>query len=197
LLGSSQSTNRLSVTRKRRRRRKMKFSSDKKITRMVSTQLDLGRSLLDYLYPDLQIMTNNQSCPHCSYVLSENEVVAGWSCSFEDFTTKCSKCSHRFVPHFSVSCSAPTFKGSQGPGSALFCEFLSPWVVRKALHQVVKRDVGIEGVLDPDWRSGTDIRATLYWNLIVLCQRYNLPFTFMLSGSVPGRTVLPRMPADM
>ena len=194
-----QSHNRQEIAKRRRRKRKPKLSKEKKVTQMVATQLELGQMVLEFVYPDLQIDTNKQSCPHCSYTMSEDEVIQGWtSCSFEDFTTSCIKCRHRFVPHFSVACSAPTFKGSQGPGSALFCEFLSPWVVRKALHHVVKGGgVGIQGMLDPGWRGGTDIRATLFWNLIVLCRRYNLPYTFLLQGSVEGRMILPRMPQDM
>ncbi|KAL7580818.1 hypothetical protein ACA910_001095 [Epithemia clementina (nom. ined.)] len=195
----SRSHNRQEIAKRRNRRRKLTISKDKKVTQMVATQLELGQMVLDYLYPDLEIDTNKQSCPHCSFTLSEDEVVQGWNpCSFEDFTTSCSKCGHRFVPHFAVTCSAPAFKGSQGPGSALFCEFLSPWVVRKALHHVIKGGgVGIQGMLDPGWRGGTDIRSTLYWNLIVLCRRYNLPYTFLLQGSVEGRMILPRLPEDM
>ena len=185
-------------TRRRKKRSIMKFLSQSNTTTpIISAQVDLGRTLLEYLYPDLEIDTNHQSCPHCSKVLSEDEVVAGWTpCAFEDFTTSC-RCSHRFVPHFSVKCSSATFQGSQGAGSALFCEFLSPWVVRRALNQVIKGDVGIRGMIDPSWRNTADIRATLFWNLVVLCRRYNLPFAFLLQGSFQGRLILPKMPRDM
>ena len=136
--------------------------------------------------------------PHLQHVLSESDVVVGWvPCSFREYTTQCPKCQHAFVPHFSVSCSSPEFQGSQGPQSALFCEFLSPWVVRKSLQHIIKGETGIEGMLDPQWRNGTDIRATLFWNLIVLFRRYNLPFGFLLQGSIQGRLILPRTPNDM
>ena len=104
---------------------------------------------------------------------------------------------HKCVPNFSVSCSDPAFEGSQGKQSALFCELLSPWVLRKALGHVINGETGIQGMLEPEWRSGTDIRATLFWNLIVLCRRYRLPFGFLLQGSVQGRTILPRPPKEM
>lgn len=195
----SRSNNRQDTVKRRRRKRKRKISKGQKMTGMVATQLELGEMVLDYLYPDLDIDANKQSCPHCSYTLSEDEVVQGWTpCSFEDFTTSCPKCGHRFVPHFSVSCSGPAFKGSQGPGTALFCEFLSPWVLRKAIHHVIKGEGGgIQAMLDTGWRDGTDMRATLYWNLIVLFRRYNLPFMFLLQGSVGGRMILPRLPQDV
>jgi pentatricopeptide repeat protein len=132
------------------------------------------------------------------HVLSENDVVSGWApCSFQEYKTHCPKCHHGFVPHFAVSCSSSTFQGSQGPRSALFCEFLSPWVVRRELQHVIKGDTGIEGMLDPQWRNGTDIRATLFWNLIVLFRHYHLPFGFLLQGSIKGRLILPRTPDDM
>lgn len=151
------------------------------------------------MYPGLAIDTDSDSCPHCSNVLCENDVVAGWSpCAFQDFTTKCPKCEHRFVPRFSVTTIAHDFVGSQGPQTPLYCEFLSPWVVRKELQHIVKGAAGIIGMLDPSWRSGTDIHSTLFWNLMVLCRRYRLPFTFLLQGSFKdNRLILPRMPTDM
>lgn len=186
---------------RRRTRRKSQVTEleSLKATEMVLRQLNLGESLLDYLYPDLIIDTDSDSCPHCSHVLSESDVIAGWSpCAFQNFTTACPKCQHRFVPRFSVSSSSHDFVGSQGPHTPLYCEFLSPWVVRKELQHVIRGGVGIIGMLEPSWRNGADIQATLFWNLMVLCRRYRLPFTFLLQGSFKNsRLILPRMPTDM
>lgn len=185
--------------RRRRRKSTKESSSDMAVTDMVSRQLALGESLLDYLYPNLAIDTNSDSCPHCSHVLSETDIVSGWSpCAFTDYTTVCPRCEHRFVPRFVVTCSSASFQGSQGPRTPLYCEFLSPWVVRKELQLIIKGETGISGMLEPTWRSGTDIRATLFWNLMVLCRRYRLPFVFLLQGSFQqNRLILPRMPAEM
>ena len=183
----------------RRRARKQKIHADpttrRDVTEMLSTQIALGESLLEYLYPQLVIDTGSDSCPHCSNTLSENDVVKGWlPSSFHDYTTQCPKCRHRFVPRFVVNCSAPSFEGSQGVNTPLYCEFLSPWVLRKALQHVIKNGVGIEGMLQPEWRNGTDIRATLFWNMIVLCHRFKLPCSFLLQGSFQSRVILPRRP---
>jgi pentatricopeptide repeat protein len=194
---------RLSQSKRRKRKTSKKLERNnstryRPVSRFVKTQLELGENLLDLLCPDLKIDTSSDACPHCSYCLSESETVLGWvPRDFQDYTTQCPKCHHRFVPNFSVSCSSPTFEGSQGKNSVLFCELLSPWVLRKALGHVINGETGILGMLDPEWRSGTDIRATLFWNLIVLCRRYRLPFTFLLQGSVQGRLILPRTPKEM
>ena len=42
---------------------------------------------------------------------------------------------------------------------------------------------GLEFILDEKFRSSTDICATLWWNMIVTFQRYELPFSFLLQGS--------------
>jgi len=194
---------RISKTKKKKRRKSKKLERKsptcyRPVSTFVQAQVELGENLLEYLYPDLKIDTNTNSCPHCSYSLSESETVLGWiPRDFQDYTTQCPKCQHRFVPNFSVSCSSESFEGSQGKRSMLFCEMLSPWVLRKALGHVINGETGILGMLEPEWRSGTDIRATLFWNLVILCRTYRLPFGFLLQGSVDGRMILPRPPQEM
>ena len=182
--------------KRRRRRRKKRNSTDSVATDRLMKQIVLGESLLDFLYPDLSIDTSGDSCPRCSHVMKEADIISGWQpCEFQDFTTSCSQCQHRFVPRFSVSCSSPIFEGSQGPGTSLYCEMLSPWILRKELDHFVKGKKGVESILDPEWRKGTDIRATLWWNLITLCKRYKLPFSFLLQGSFQNRLISP-VPQD-
>jgi pentatricopeptide repeat protein len=183
------------------------------VTDFVSHQLDLGDAMLEFVYPDLKL-DSTDCCPHCSHELSEADVVKGWiPCSFQDCTSCCPKCTFRFVPRFSVSSTSPTFCGSQGPQTPLYCEFLSPWVIRKELQHVIKGEDssnggkkiggrgnggGIRAMLDPSWRDGTGIEATLFWNVLLLCRRYRLPSSFLLQGSFRNsRLVLPRPPGDM
>lgn len=209
---------------KKKSRRKLRSKKSKlrsttdatPVTEMITRHLALGESLLDFVYPNLVIDTLSDSCPHCSNILDENDVVAGWNaCAFQDYTTQCPKCLHRFVPRFVVTCTAVDFLGSQGPHTPLYCEYLSPWVLRKEFHHVIKignRNAagsattgvsdpplhsGIDKILNPAWRSGTDIRATLFWNLIVCCRRYRLPFTFLLQGNFTNRLILPRKPDEV
>mmetsp|Transcript_41425 Transcript_41425/g.99789 ORF Transcript_41425/g.99789 Transcript_41425/m.99789 type:complete len:1287 (-) Transcript_41425:38-3898(-) len=184
--------------KKKRKKKKSKkpLSEELALTDRLSKQIILGESLLEFLYPDLSLDTNGDACPSCSHIMSEQEIMNGWlPCEFEDYRTTCPRCNHRFVPKFSVSCSAPTFEGSQGKGTPLFCEFLSPWVLRKELHHVIRMENGIDTILNPAWRSGTDIQATLWWNLIAMLQRHELPYSFLLQGSFKNRLINP-VPQD-
>jgi len=185
-------------TKKKRRKRKKKALIDESdnFSDRMKKQLVLGESLLEFLYPDINIETFGDVCPMCSHKMDEEEIVYGWKpCDFQDFTTACPQCSHRFVPQFKVSCSSATFEGSQGPGTPLYCEFLSPWVLRKELDHIIGGTNSIELILDPAWRSGRDIRATIWWNLIAMLKRYQLPFSFLLQGSFRNRLINP-IPQD-
>ena len=184
-------------TKKKRRRKKktLKDTTDN-LSDRIKKQLVLGESLLEFLYPDIFIDTFGDACPMCSNIMKEEDIVSGWQqCDFQDFTTACPQCSHRFVPQFKVSCSSAAFEGSQGPGTPLYCEFLSPWVLRKELGHIICGINSIEQILDPAWRSGTDIRATIWWNLITMFKRYQLPFSFLLQGSFRNRLINP-VPQD-
>jgi pentatricopeptide repeat protein len=192
--------------RKRKQRRRggsSKIETTRPVTEMIARHLGLGENLLEFVYPNLVIDTNSDTCPHCSNRLTESNIVDGWKpCSFKDYTTSCPKCQHRFVPRFVVMCNSPNFVGSQGIQTPLYCEFLSPWVLRKEFHHILKDhhqdpESGIDKILNPAWRNGTDIRATLFWNLVVCCRRYRLPFTFLLQGNFQNRLILPRKPDEI
>lgn len=188
----------MKARRRKRRRRRTKMMADREgpLTDRLSKQIVLGESLLDFLYPDLKIDTDGDSCPQCSNSMTRNNVIAGWRPrAFQDVTTRCPQCQHRFVPRFSISCSAPTFEGSQGVGTPLYCEFLSPWVLRKELSHVIDGDKGIDLILDPEWRSGQQVGSTIWWNLVALFKHYKLPFSFLLQGSFQNRLISP-IPQD-
>ena len=53
----------------------------------------------------------------------------------------------------------------------------------REIRSVITASGGIESILDEKFRSGTDIRATLWWNMIVTFERYGLPHFFLLQGS--------------
>lgn len=162
-------------------------------TESIATQLLVGQSNLEQLYPNLKIETSIDTCPHCALAsLSEHDIVMGWNpCNVQDYTVACPQCTKRFVPHFSVECKSPTFMGSQGKNTPLYCEFLSPWVLRKELESILSTPDGIENMLKPKWRRNADINATIWWNLILTFSRYRLPITFLLQGSVQNRLIAP------
>ena len=182
--------------RKKFRKKRLALSPVQKIqmpvTPRVLKQVLLGESLLDYLYSDLTVDTNGEACPSCAATLSEDDIVAGWQpCEFRDYHTTCPTCNHKFVPHFIVKSSSPSFVGSQGLGTPLYCEYLSPWVLRKELDHIINDGEGVQSMLSPEFRSGTDIRATLWWNLVVAFNRYRLPVSFLLQGSFQNPLIHP------
>jgi len=182
--------------RRKSRSRRKSHTQSKPLPDRLQKQLVLGESLLDFLYPELTIDTGCDSCPQCSTSMTQRDIIDGWQPrSFQDFTTECPNCRHRFVPRFTVSCSAPSFVGSQGVGTPLYCEFLSPWVLRKEIGHVIDEQNGADLILDPEWRVGTQVGATLWWNLIVLFKHYELPLSFLLQGSFKNRLISP-VPQD-
>ena len=160
------------------------------VTDHVLRQILLGENLLEIVYPDISIDTDNEFCPRCNYYLSDDDVVAGWSAgNSQEYKTECPNCLQKFVPHFCVQSTLPSFVGSRGPSSALFCERLSPWVLKKELRSVISG--GIEDLLSPEWREKESKNAVLFWNLILSFMRYRFPFTFLLQGSFSSSLIAP------
>jgi len=160
------------------------------VTDQVLRQILLGENLLEVVYPDISIDTDNEFCPRCNYYLSDDDVVAGWSAgNSQEYKTECPNCLTKFVPHFCVQSTLPSFVGSRGPSSALFCERLSPWVLKKELRSVISG--GIEDLLSPEWRERESKNAVLWWNLILSFMRYRFPFTFLLQGSFSSSLIAP------
>jgi hypothetical protein len=166
------------------------------VTESVERQIELGENLLEIVFPDISVDTDNETCPRCNFLLSDDDVVGGWTPGdSNDYTTSCPNCTQRFVPHFCVQSSSPSFVGSKGPSSPLMCERLSPWVLQKEIRSVMSDREGIENLLDPNWRQEEYKNAVLWWNLVLSCMRYRFPFSFLLQGSFEQNLIAP-MPED-
>lgn len=166
------------------------------VTETVERQIELGENLLEIVFPDISVDTDNETCSRCNYLLSDDDVVSGWAPGdSNDYTTSCPNCTQRFVPHFCVQSSSPTFVGSRGPSSPLMCERLSPWVLQKEIRSVMSDREGIENLLSPEWRAVEYKNAVLWWNLVLSCMRYRFPFSFLLQGSFEQNLIAP-MPED-
>jgi len=178
-----------------RSRAKNKLKAEAKsllVTDAILRQLQLGEIYLEDLYPDLSINVHGEACPGCSKSMSVQDIKDGWTPGdSQDYTTKCSRCGRRFVPRFSVRSSSVKFVGSRGPLSELYCEFLSPWVLKKEVKTVMNTKHGIDVILRPEWRQGDGHNATLWWNLVVSFLLSRLPITFLLQGSVKTRLITP------
>jgi hypothetical protein len=162
------------------------------VTEPVFKQVVLGENTLEILYPDLCIDTQSETCPQCQSNVTEQDIIKGWkACDSQDYTTTCPHCTRRFVARFRVSCSDPSFHGSEGYFSPLICEYFSPWVLLKEFRNILKATNGLRDMLNPSWRRGHDINARLWWNLIVAFTHYRLPITFLLQGSFRNRLIFP------
>jgi len=167
------------------------------VTEAVEVQIELGENLLEIVYPDISVDTDNETCPRCNFLLSDDDVVAGWTPNdSNDYTTSCPNCRQRFVPHFCVQSTSSTFMGSRGPASPLLCERLSPWVLQKEIRSVMSDREGVENLLSPEWREEATKNAVLWWNLVLSCMRYRFPFTFLLQGTFEQNLIAP-MPEDV
>ncbi|CAB9498860.1 DENN domain-containing protein 5B [Seminavis robusta] len=166
------------------------------VTEAVERQIALGENLLEIVFPDISVDTENETCPRCNFLLSDDDVVGGWTAGDEnDYTTSCPSCTQRFVPHFCVQSTSQTFMGSRGPASPLMCERLSPWVLQKEIRSVMNELEGIENLLSPEWREQAYKNGVLWWNLVLSCMRYRFPFSFLLQGSFEQNLIAP-MPGD-
>jgi len=162
------------------------------VTETVERQIELGENLLEVVFPDISVDTDNETCPRCNFLLSDDGVVGGWTPGdSNDYTTKCPNCNQRFVPHFCVQSSSPSFLGSKGPSSALMCERLSPWVLQKEIRSVMSDREGIENLLSPTWRADEYKNAVLWWNLVLSSMRYRFPFSFLLQGNFEQNLIAP------
>ena len=174
-----------------RKKKQLTAKNDLFTTDHVQRHINIGDSLLTYLYKDLEILLDNATCQSCGTLLEQDQVRLGWNyCSYTDNTTECPQCKNHFVPSFVVKTSDVDFVGSQGFGTPLHCEFLSPWVLHKEIH-IATRDSNLKDILDPRWRDNGDKNATIWWNLVVTLQRQKLPITFLLQGSFRERLIMP------
>lgn len=167
------------------------------VTDAVRNHFDLSNCILEDIYPGLVLDANSDTCPKCSCVLSQDNIILGWKpCEVKDFSTTCPSCKHRFVPKFSVTSSLLSFKGSQGEGTPLFVDYLSPWVLLHQIRNIIDSNdknetlSGVESIVNPKFREENGKHATLWWNIIVTFRRFKIPYTFLLQGDFPNQQLI-------
>jgi len=57
-------------------------------------------------------------------------------------------------------------------------------------------EIGIDGLLDPKFREGNGINATLWWNIIVAFRRFQIPYLYLLQGSYKNQLIAPSPQVD-
>jgi hypothetical protein len=180
-----------SVSTKRNSVSSLTKKNHMRVNSAIAKHVELGESLIESLYPGIMMDTDSDACPKCAKTLSEDQIIIGWKpCASKEYETVCPNCKHKFVPKFCITCNSPDFEGSQGKGSPLYCDYLSPWVLLREMKGILSKS-GIETVLDERFRSGSGINATLWWNMVITFRRYKLPYIFLLQGSFQNQLILP------
>jgi pentatricopeptide repeat protein len=176
----------------------------------LGTQVLLADRILDMQFPELEINLNDPFgtfCPNikCGKSQTLQEIREGWvGVDPNKYTTRCSYCGKEFVPRFTVHSISPVWmkeesdadtKDSSAPCSdvLLWCELLSPWVLRKEVLLILLND-GIDAFLSKDFRrpapSNTQ-NAVIFWNLIVSFRLYGLPYSFMIADTLSTAFLVP------
>ena len=130
-------------------------------------------------------------CPQCSAFLNVDQIMGGWNtCSFTDYNTTCPHCKNKFIPRFVVNAKSKDFVGTHGKGTPLYCEFFSPWVLRREIFIATNGGENLSAILVPDELRKQDFNVKLWFNLMVHFRRQKLPLTFLLQGHFNGTSLL-------
>lgn len=159
---------------------------------MVERYLMIGECLLkEDVHGGTEINSKGDNCPQCTLYLTIDQIMEGWSpCSYTEYKTRCLHCKYKFLPRFVVKSQSPNFKGTQGAGTPLYCEFFSPWVLRREIFLATSGGENISVILDPQKREESDFNNKLWWNLIVHLRMQNIPITFLFQGYFTGGIIL-------
>jgi dDENN domain len=147
-----------------------------------------AENLLGNLFPDLEIDFNHPcgaSCPNpkCCKSQSIAHIFGGFSRDPNAYTSKCYSCGHLYVPRFTVQCSSLLWEGSEkiGPGSILWCEFLSPWVLRKEVL-IMLFDGGVKELIPTSGLKNLSFRnPVVFWNMVISFRLLGLPYSRILT----------------
>lgn len=159
---------------------------------IVERYIMIGECLLkEDVQGGIEIDCGGDNCPQCTLYLTVDQIMEGWTpCSFTEYKTRCKHCKYKFLPRFIVKSKSPDFKGTQGAGTPLYCEFFSPWVLRREISLATSGGENINTILDPQKRDEIDFNNKLWWNLIVHLRMQNIPITFLLQGYFSGGIIL-------
>jgi len=150
--------------------------------------LDLGA-----VFPGLVFNLNRETCPQCQVPVNDEDIRRGWNATDpNDYNTICPQCGRKFVAYFTCFSEHPSWQGSRGPQSELFCEFLPPWALHKETRTILAHH-GIGFVCTDTFRK---TKATVFWNLILYFSEFNLPIHFLLLHSHDDPDHDPNTPQD-
>jgi hypothetical protein len=186
-------------------------SPDRKPLHVVSSKLRrhmvLSEEMLLRNFPGLKVDLDNavgMSCPGVSgkqcpvnRAQSLREIYSGWDADPNKYTCRCFACGREFVPRFTVESTGEKWVGSEGPGTALWCELLSPWTLRKELFNIIIQE-GVELLLSANFRmplASNPQHSVLFWNSVIAFRLFGLPFSFLLVGNSGIQEAFPPKPS--
>ena len=161
------------------------FSASAKLNRHMT----VCEGMLSNNFPDLSINLSHQFgtvCPGAKCTLKRPLTISEIYQGFEPpdankYTTRCFECGIEFVPRFCVDCSRADWQGSEGPGTTLWCELLSPWTLRKEVFNILFQD-GVDSLVSKSFRNSSTQHAVIFWNIIIAFRICGLPYSFFLSN---------------
>jgi hypothetical protein len=183
----------------------------------LAAHLMLADRILDMQFPDLEINLNDvygTFCPNykCGKSQTLDQIREGWgSMDTSKYTTKCYYCDREFVPRFTVHSSVPgwmldedevptppdtssaTVSVPPAGEALLWCELLSPWVLRKELLIILVND-GIDSMLSAQFRRAcpkNSQNAVIFWNMIVAYRALGLPYSFLVADTLSTAFLTP------
>ena len=115
----------------------------------------------------------------CGHTITPLELDRLWTPDPNNYTVCCPECQRSFVPRFAVVSSSPNWVGSDGPHTELWCEYLSPWSLRKEVLTVLK-EYGIDVLLSDGFRRHSHQHTVVFWNLVIACRMRGLPYSFLV-----------------
>jgi hypothetical protein len=160
-----------------------------KLSTHCQPQFSFSNRILDVLYPGLVIDLSHPdgvACPNmkCHKTLSFLEIINNFTSNMHQYTVNCPYCNIEFVPRFTVYSSDHTWYGSEGLGTLLWCEFLSPWTLQKEILNIIESH-GIAALISASFREYSALSSsqysTIFWNLIVYFRHYGLPYAFLIA----------------
>jgi len=161
------------------------FAASAKLNRHMT----VCEGMLSSNFPDLSINLSHQYgtvCPGAKCTLKRPLTISEIYQGFEPpdankYTTRCFECGIEFVPRFCVDCSREDWQGSEGPGTTLWCELLSPWTLRKEVFHILFQD-GVDSLISKSFRNSSTQHAVIFWNIIIAFRICGLPYSFLLSN---------------
>lgn len=116
-------------------------------------------------------LTSCSQCHHCSVLLYDEDIMAGWSAEDSNLNTTCHACGKLTVPFLSIQTHMPEeCHGDTKMADTVSVPYLNPLVLRKELENILAQEGDGSLLL----ASFIDEHPIIYWNLVWLMERIDV-----------------------